>query len=131
MQVVHFGKILFNMQFIAVAIMAASVLSFLFTAVYYLLLICAAFLSLFTLFANPTFQSLWAGGESLTAVASVLSQSWGYTVPIVIALSVGSIVCLCFDKNEKHTARIVVSAIVCVLALFVLFLKLANSGAFA
>ncbi len=127
----HFGKILFNLQFVAVAIMAASVISFLFTAVYYLLLVCVLILSLFTLLADPGFQSLMSGGESLTNVASVLSQSWAITVPTVAALSIASIVCLCFDKNERHTARIVVSSIVCVIALLVLILKLVNSGASA
>lgn len=57
MQVVHFGKILFNLQFIALAVMAASVLSFLMPVVYYLLLLCIAFLTLFLIFANPTFLS--------------------------------------------------------------------------
>lgn len=129
MQVVHFGKILFNLQFIAVAIMIASVLSFIMPAIYYLMLICIAFLTFFTLFANPTFKSLWTGGETLTTIAEVLTQSWKYTVPIVAVLAVASIVCLCFDRNKKHPARIAISAIVCVLALVVLILKLINTGA--
>lgn len=128
MQVVHFGKILFNLQFVAVAIMVASVLSFIMPAIYYLVLICIAFLSLFTVFANPTFMSFWSGGETLTKIASVLTQSWKYTVPIVLALAIASIVCLCLDKNQKHIARIVVSVIICVLALIVLIAKLINTG---
>lgn len=128
MQVVHFGKILFNLQFIAVAIMVASVLSFIMPAIYYLLLLCAALLSLFSLFANPTFLAFWSGGETLAEIANFLSGSWKFTVPIVAVLAAGSIVCLCFDKNKKHTARIVVSAIICVLALVVLILKLVNIG---
>lgn len=128
-QVVHFGKILFNLQFIALVVMVASVLSFIMPGIYYLLLICTAFLTLFTLFANPTFISLWSGGETLTKIASVLTQSWKYTVPIVAVLAATSIACLCFDKNKKHTARIVISAIICVLALVVLILKLINKGA--
>ena len=128
MQVVHLGKILFNMQFIAVAIMAASVLSFIIPAIYYLLLISIAMLSLFTLFANPSFVSLWSGGEALSQIATVLVESWQYTVPIVAVLSIASIICLCFDKNKKHTARIVVSSILCALAVIVLLIKLVNSG---
>lgn len=128
MQVVHLGKILFNLQFIVVAIMVASVLSFIMPAIYYLFLVCIAFLTLFTLFANPTFKSFWAGGETLTKIATVLSQSWKYTVPIVLVLAIASIICLCFDKNQKHIARIVVSVIICVLALIVLLLKLVNTG---
>lgn len=128
MQVVHFGKILFNMQFIAVAIMAASVLSFIMPAIYYLLLIFIALLTLFTLFANPTFMSFWSGGETLTKIAEVLTQSWKYTVPIVAALAIASIICLCFDKNKKHPARIAVSAVMCILAVIVLIAKLINKG---
>lgn len=129
MQVVHFGKILFNLQFIALAVMAASVLSFLMPVVYYLLLLCIAFLTLFLIFANPTFLSFWSGGEALAKIAETLAQSWKYTVPIVTVLAVASLICLCFDKNKKHTARIAVSAVICIFALAVLFLKLANTEA--
>ena len=129
MQVVHFGKILFNLQFIALAVMAASVLSFLIPVIYYLLLLCIALLTLFTVFINPTFLSLWSGGEALTKIADTLAQSWKYTIPIVAALAVASLICLCFDKNKKHPARIAVCAVICILALAVLILKLANAEA--
>ena len=129
MQVVHFGKILFNLQFIALAVMAASVLSFLIPVIYYLLLLCIALLTLFTVFINPTFLSLWSGGEALTKIAETLAQSWKYTVPIVTVLAIASLICLCFDKNKKHPARIAVSAVICIFALAVLFLKLANAEA--
>lgn len=128
MQVVHLGKILFNMQFIAVAIMAASVLSFIIPALYYLVLICITLLSLFMVFANPNFKKFWAGGETLTQIADLLTHSWKYTVPIVAVLSIASIICLCFDKNKKHTAKIAISVIMFVLAIIVLSLKLINSG---
>lgn len=131
MQVVHLGKILFNLQFIGVAVMMASVLSFIMPAIYYLMLICAAVLSLFILLGYPTFRSLWAGGETLLQVADTLTRSWQYTVPIVAGLAVAAIVCLCFDKHQRHPARITVSVIIAALALFVLFLKIANTGVFA
>lgn len=130
MQVVHFGKIMFNMQFIPVVIMAASILSFILPAIYYILLICALFLSLFTLLANETFMASWAGGETLVRVMEALYYSWTYTVPIVAVMSIASIVCLSFDKREKHIGRIVTSAIIFVLALVLLFFKLVNSGVF-
>lgn len=129
MQVVHFGKILFNLEFIAVAIMLASVISFIMPALYYIMLVCIAFLSLGSLLANETFRSMWAGGETLTKIAEVLTHSWKYTVPIVLVLAIASIVCLCFDKNQKHIARIVISSIICVVALIILIFKLINSGA--
>lgn len=128
MQVVHFGKIMFNLQFLVLAVMLASVLSFIMPAIYYLMLVCIMLLSLFIVFAIPGYKSWWTGGETLTKVADALSQSWKYTVPIILVLSVTSIVCLCLDKNEKHTARIVVSVIVAVVAAVVLILKLINGG---
>lgn len=129
MQVVHFGKILFNLQFIALAVMAASALTFILPALYYLVLILVTMLSLFMLFVNPEFRALWAGGETLTKVAEALAHSWQYTVPLLAVLSAVSIVCLCFDKNEKHPARIVVSALMFIAAMVVLIAKLINSGA--
>lgn len=130
MQVVHLGKILFNLQFIAVAVMFASVLSFLLPAIYYLMLLCISLLTLFTIYAAyPNFKNLWKGGETLTKIAEVMAQSWQYTIPIALALSVASIICLCFDRRQKHTARIVVSAVIAALAVFVLILKLINNGA--
>lgn len=128
MQVVHLGKILFNLQFLAVAVMVLSVLSYVFTVSYYLILIMAAFLTLFTLFASPAFRALWAGGETLNAFAEALAESWKFTVPIVAALSVAAIVCLCADKGERHIARIVVSAAICAIAVVILIFKLTSAG---
>ncbi len=128
MQVVHFGKILFNLQFIAVAVMVASVISFILPAFYYILLFCIATLTLYTLFLDPTFRAMWAGGETLTKIAEAMTHSWKFTVPIAIIFAITSIVCLCFDKHQKHIARIVVSSIICVLALILLFFKLVNTG---
>lgn len=130
LQVVHFGKILFNMQFIAVAIMIASIVSFLIPVVFYIVLVAVLLLSLFTLLTNPTFKSFFQGGATLTNIAEVMSRSWKYTIPIVAALSIASIVCLCFDKNKKQIARIVISSITCTFSLVLLFFKLANSGVF-
>lgn len=128
MQVVRFGKILFNMQFIAVAVMVASVLSFIIPAIYYIFLIAVLLLSLFTLLTDPGFMAMLSGGETLIQITEVLSQSWKYTVPIVAVMSLASIVCLCLDKYTKHTARIVVASIMCVLSVLVLLLKLISTG---
>lgn len=128
MQIVHLGKILFNLQFIAVAVMAASVISFIMPAIYYLFLIFIALLTLFIAFTNPAFTSLWTGGETLTKIADTLTQSWRYTIPIVAILAIFSIICLCFDKNQKHHARILVSTIIAILAIIVLLLKFINTG---
>lgn len=131
MQVVHFGKILFNMQFIAVAVMIASVLSFIIPAIYYLLLICILMLSLFTLLAKPEFVALFSGGETLSKIAEALANSWNYTIAIVAVFSVASIVCLCLDKHKQQLPRIIISAVVCGIDLLILLIKLAVSGVFA
>lgn len=128
MQIVHLGKILFSLQFIAVAVMAASVISFIMPAIYYLFLIFIALLTLFIAFTNPAFTSLWTGGETLTKIADTLTQSWRYTIPFVAILAIFSIICLCFDKNQKHHARILVSTIIAILAIIVLLLKFINTG---
>ena len=130
MQVVHFGKILFNLQFIAVAVMIASVLSFIIPAIYYLVLICILLLSLFTLLANPEFVALLSGGEAFEEIAKALTDSWNYTIAVVAVFSVASIVCLCFDKHKLQLPRIIVSAVVCGIDLLILLIKLAVSGVF-
>lgn len=129
MQVAHFGKILFNLQFLALAVMVASVLSFLLPVIYYLVLLFISLLTVFTIYAvNPNFASYWSGGETLTKVAAFMSQSWKYTVPIVLVLAALSIVCLSIDRSQKHTARIVGSSIIAVLAAVILIFKLINGG---
>lgn len=130
MQVVHFGNILFNLQFLAIAIMAASVLSFIVPVIYYLLLLCVMLLTLFTIFIMyPGFGNLWSGGEALTQIAEVLNSTWKFTVPIVAVLAIGAIVCLSLDKQKKHIGKIVTCSIFLVLALIVLILKFINGGA--
>lgn len=129
MQAVHLGKILFNLQFIALAVMLASVLSFIGIAVYYIMLVAISLLTVFTIYAiYPNFVNAWTGGEKLANIAVKLAQSWTYTIPIVICLAALSIGLLCFDKNEKHIARIVVSSIIIVIALILLILQLTASG---
>ena len=125
MQVVHLGKILFNLQFVALAIMMASALSFLITALYYLLLISITLGTVGIIYlVYPQFSNWWSGGETLQNITSVLAESWQFTVPVVAVLAVASIVCLCFDNQKKHISRIITSIVICVLAILVLILKL-------
>lgn len=128
MQVVHFGKILFNLQMLPFAIMVTSIASFIVPVVYYIMLIAISLFTFFSIYAvYPEFSSWWSGGEVLAKVAEQLAQSWKYTVPIVLALSLLSIVCLSIDANKKHTTRIVVSVIVAVLSIAILALKFINA----
>lgn len=129
MQVVHFGKILFNLQFIALAIMLASIITFIMPAIYYLMLIAISFLTIFSIYVwYPNFSSFWTGGETLLNIADVLTNSWQYTIPIALALAVASIICLCFDGNKKHIGRIVVSVVISVVLIVILISKLINGG---
>lgn len=128
MQAVRFGKILFNLQFVALAVMAASVLSFLFVAAYYIVLIFITIITLFTLLGNDTFLMLWSGGEVLVEVTEKLAYSWKFTVPIAMALSALSVACLCLDRYDKHGVRIAVSTTVFAASLIVLVVKLVSTG---
>lgn len=124
MQVVHLGQILFRVQFVALAIMLASIISFIIIPIYYVLLIAIAMVTLFTLFLNPVFMSFWSGGAALAQLTSVLGYSWKYTIPVVLVLSISSIVCLCFDKNKKHIGKIVGCAFICVAAIIMLIFEI-------
>lgn len=128
-QIVHFGKILFNFEILTLAVMLACVMTFIFPAIYYILLFSISVITLFSVYAwYPEFSSLWAGGETLVEVATYFAQSWQYTVPILLILSVCSILCLCFDRSQKHLARIILSILFAIFAIIVLFLKLVNEG---
>lgn len=129
MQLVHLGKILFNLQFLMIAIMLASVMTFIFPAIYYLMLIAISLLTIFSIYAwYPEFSSFWAGGETLTKIATIFAHSWKYTVPITLVLAVASIVCLSFDDREKQIPRIILSVLFAVFAIIILVLKFINEG---
>lgn len=129
MQATHFGKILFNLQFVAVAIMLASVLSFLIVALYYFFLLAVTLLTLGGIYAiYPEFASWWSGGETLNNIAVTLSSGWTYIVPIAIAVSAISVVMLSLDRTNKQTARIVISSVICALSVIILLVKLCTGA---
>lgn len=132
MQAVHFGKILFNLQFLAVAAMAASALSVFATVVFYLFMVIMTIGSVGLIYVlYPPFAGWWAGGEKLQEIMEVLAVSWQYAVPVALALSLGSIVLLCFDRDERHAGRIVVSALVALFSIVFLIVKWINAGGVA
>lgn len=129
MQVGRLGKILFGLQFVALSVVFASILSAVAIVVFYLfmgMITIATFGLIFA--AYPNFSDWWAGGEVLQTIFTALSASWPYVIPVSLVLAISSIICLCFDYREKHTARIVVSAIIGVLAVAVLVIKLIGGG---
>ncbi len=123
LQVVNFGKILFNLQ-IVMALIVASPLPFVLYPVYYAGLLLISIFTGFVIFlAYPGFASLWVPSR-LYAFLTSLNNAWAYTIPIVIALSLLSILCLCFDKNYRHKNRIIASIIVIVAVLIYLIFRL-------
>lgn len=125
MQVVHLGKILFNFQIVAFVILIASFFSLFLTAMFWLILFVIMLVTLFTIFINEDFRRLFANSsEIMDWVTSVFAQSWQYTVPTLAILSVATIICLSFDKNQKHLGRIVTSVIFGILAIGVLVIKM-------
>lgn len=130
MQVGRLGKILFGLQFIALSVVFASVLSVVAIVVFYLFMAMVTIATFGLIFAAyPNFADWWAGGEVLQNIFTVLASSWKYVIPVSIVLAIFSIVCLCLDYREKHTARIAVSAIIGVLAVAMLVIKLIGGGA--
>ncbi|MDE7163514.1 MAG: hypothetical protein K2O44_05500 [Clostridia bacterium] len=131
MQIARLGKIAFNLQFIAVALMAASVLSFLSIVVYAAIVMVAVICTLGLIFvAYPSFaDGLTGSGEALTSIFNMLAASWTYTAPTALALAGVSIICLCFDYREKHVARISISAVIAAIAVIVLIIKLVGGAA--
>lgn len=124
MQVVHFGKLLFNLQFIMVALMLSSLLSFVVYPLYYVVLLTILGFTVFTAFIIiPNFASWW-NPTTLNKITVFLAGTWKYTIPIAAAVSIASIVCLCFDKSEKHFIRITISSAICLFTLAYLFFKI-------
>lgn len=130
MQVGRLGKILFALQFIALSVIFASILSVVAIVVFYLFMLIITLATFGLIFvAYPEVTNWWKGGEVLQNIFTALESSWTYVIPITIVLAISSIVCLCFDYRQKHTARIVVSAVIGVLAVAVLVIKLVGGGA--
>lgn len=131
LQLTHLGKILFNLQFIPLVVIIASVLSFFVVAMFYLLLLMISIGTLGLIYiVFPNMLNWWAGGESLLALTEWLALCVPYIAPAGIALSVLSIVLLCFDFREKQIARIIISVIVAIITAIALAFYL-NAGGVA
>lgn len=123
MQVVHFGKIMFNMQFLALAIMGASILSFIAYPLYYAVLLVICVFTLFMAFGFIEGFASWWAPTTLNEITVSLAKTWKFTIPIVIAMSLLSIICLRFDKDDKHIGEMIASIVICVLALIYLLIR--------
>ena len=117
MQVERLGNIAFIMQFISLAIMFLGMATFMLVLVYYTVLFVIALFTFFLLFFSPEFVALFSAGDGVLNFSLIISNLWKITAPATIVFSVTSIVCLCLDKGRKHTAKIIISAVVAAIAL--------------
>ena len=122
MQVIEFGKILFNLQII-MTLIAASPLPFAMYPLYYAGLLLISILTGFIIFAYPGFASLWNPSRLYMFLTS-LNNSWKITIPVVIGLALLSILCLSFDKNNKHLKRIITLIVIIVYVIIYLIFRL-------
>lgn len=128
MQLARLGKIAFVWQFIAVAVMLVSVITFLAAAMYYLVLIVIILGSAFLILLSSDFQNWLNAGDGIMQFSVSLANWWKYAAPVALALSVLSIVCLCADRHRKHLARIILSALVALFAVIYYIVKLIYTG---
>lgn len=127
MQMVHFGKILFNLQFIAPLFVLSNIITAAMYVIYYLILFAITMFTLFTVFIwYPEFGNWWQA-DYLNQFFQILSGAGKYVLPISICASILSTVCLCFDKNEKHIKRIVINSLVLVV-LIIASIMINNQG---
>lgn len=125
MQVVRLGKILFCLQFVAISVMYASLLTIIAYPFYYVILVSIAILTLFSIFAwSPGFKSWW-NPVGLNNMFLLLAKSWKFTVPIALILSIAAFACLCFDKYDRHVKKKASCVLICVLAIIYLILRAA------
>ncbi len=131
MQTARLGKIAFALQFIALAVMLLSVFSFIVFLAYIVVILVLAFFMLFRLYFSPIFESWWAAGLNIINFAVMTVKWWVYTAPVTLVLSAVSIGCLCADRKNKHTVKIVLSVIVAALTLGYIITNLIIMGASA
>ena len=120
MQVKRLGNITFVLQFISLAIMFLGMISFGLALMYFVVLFLYALCTFFLVFFDPEFVALFSAVDGVLNFSLVIASWWKFTAPITIFLSVLSIICLELDKSKKHTAKIVLSAIVASIALIYL-----------
>lgn len=111
--VARLGVIFANLAVLGVIASVVTVLSFLGILAYYLVLILALFLTLFTLLANPQFMALFDSAENFQAFVEIAVMVAPYVLYASIGCSVLSIVLTSFDKfwPKAKIARVV--GIVC------------------
>ncbi len=131
MRLVHLGKIISNLAIAGLTFCIVNAASQLFIAYFVVLGVMFMIATLGLVFAFV--PNYW---QIITSPLSLYENFFSKIVPYVpyvlgisIALSVVSIVLLSFDKYQKHTARIVFSAIVVLLSILVVTIFLTGGKA--
>ena len=132
----HFGVIFSNIGLVGliVGVMAllSSVLVAIGSMIAVLFLVMGILVTLGAIFAIvPDYLSLFGKATKILdwfPTEQLVTASF-YIIPISMALSIASIVLLAFDKQKKHTGRIIFSSIVLGLLLVVLVALLISGGA--
>ncbi len=119
MYLCHFGVIFSNMSIVGlvVGVMAllSSILVALGTVISVMILAMGIIMTLGAIFAIvPNYMSLFSKAAKILDwfPVSQFATASLYILPISIALSIASIVLLSFDKQKKHTGRIIFSGVV-------------------
>lgn len=140
----HLGKIFSNLSIVCLLISLAGVLSFVLYAIIEVLGVFAVILMFLIIILTlgailaiipgywGTMKTLisWFGslGTIMEKVGAIITKIWPIVIPLAIAFAVTSLICLIFDKTQKHTARIVFSSIVIVIAIIVLIVFLVGGA---
>lgn len=113
MRVAHFGKILTGFAILGAVACLASVVYFLFMAVYYLILIVVLFGTLFLILVEyPEFMNLFSNTEAINnAVANFTVTYVPIIAPVTMAVSAVAIVLLAVSRQKSAIVRLVFSSI--------------------
>ena len=111
---VRLGKIFSNISILALILCFCGILSFVATAFILLIGLVIIILTLGTIFVMvPNYWDIMMTGSEISAkISSFFLQNFYIFVIVAIISSIISLTLLIIDKNNKHTARIVVSSVV-------------------
>lgn len=131
MRLIHLAKIISNLAIAGLTFCIVNAASQLFIAYFVVLGVMFMIVTLGFVFAFvPNYWQIITSPLSLyESFFSKIIPYIPYVLGISIALSVVSIVLLSFDKYQKHTARIVFSAIVVLLSILVVSIFLTGGKA--
>lgn len=111
---IRLGKIFSNISILFLILSFCGILSFVATAFIFLIGFILIILSIGTVFVYiPNYWDNLTNASRISAeISSFFLQYWYIFIAFTILFSILSLIFLKLDKNNKHTARIVISSIV-------------------